>query len=166
MPLYRLRNYRMIKIFNLKTHRYSLLLFCFFYISIILIITLSKPVSLAITDFFSKIGLIESSIGTWSNALIIYPFRIIPGFALFYWYNAIGNFLLFLPLGMLLYLNLYRFKKAAIIVFFTSALFSFTIETMQYFVVKRDADINDLIFNTAGAFAGILIIVLFKKYRH
>ena len=84
--------------------------------------------------------------------------------------TSLLNILMFVPfgLGLPFFLKL-TFRKALLAGFF----FSLGIELMQFitgFVAGtafRVADINDLIFNTAGAAIGyILFIPSFRAYRH
>lgn len=67
------------------------------------------------------------------------------------------NFILFVPLGMFLPALIYRkglrFMKTAA----TGFLFSGCIEMSQLLFVGRFADIDDIVFNTAGCMAGSLI---------
>lgn len=83
--------------------------------------------------------------------------------------NIIGNFILFIPIGILLpYLfpQLNSFKKIALISF----LASFLIECTQYLLrnagTYRTADIDDIILNTVGGILGWFIAkLLFNRQQ-
>jgi glycopeptide antibiotics resistance protein len=74
--------------------------------------------------------------------------------------NSIGNFLMFVPLGLLLPLVDVRFRSFRKLLLAMIAL-SVTIETLQFFLSflnnPRSADIDDVILNTLGACLGFAI---------
>ncbi len=78
--------------------------------------------------------------------------------------TSILNIIMFIPFGFLFYIiSNFKFKKTLITAFLTSSF----IELVQYsialfFIPFRVLDINDVIFNSAGAFIGILIYLSFK----
>lgn len=81
--------------------------------------------------------------------------------------TSLLNILLFIPFGFgLPFITRSRLKL--IVVF--SALFSFSIELVQFLtgyyskISFRVADINDVIFNTAGAAIGCALFVLFMRF--
>lgn len=71
------------------------------------------------------------------------------------WSEVIYNFLVFIPLGLLLSANFLRatFWQKLAFVF----IFSLTAETIQYVFAIGATDITDLIANTAGGFLGLLL---------
>ena len=82
--------------------------------------------------------------------------------------NIIGNFILFIPLGIFLpaiFKQLNSFKQVAIICFICS----FAIELFQFILRKfgtyRTSDIDDVFLNTLGGIAGWLIYYAFIYRR-
>ncbi len=69
--------------------------------------------------------------------------------------NSVLNILLFVPLGFLLPLLWESFRKKRVVVLFGFSM-SLIIEILQIFTY-RATDVNDLITNTCGAFAGFLV---------
>ncbi|HET7436613.1 MAG TPA: VanZ family protein [Thermoanaerobaculia bacterium] len=73
----------------------------------------------------------------------------------------IANVLLFVPWGFLMFITLYTLDRPTLQTYVLTILlgFSFTlsIEAYQYFLPSRVADINDVIWNTAGTIAGALL---------
>jgi glycopeptide antibiotics resistance protein len=80
--------------------------------------------------------------------------------------NARGNFLLFIPLGVLLPLvwRRLRFWRGALI----ALALSIGIELLQYLSIAlgshRTADVNDVILNTVGACAGLALVSLLRLW--
>jgi glycopeptide antibiotics resistance protein len=74
---------------------------------------------------------------------------------------VIANVLLFVPWGMLAFIALYNTERPTLQTYVLTILlgFSFTlgIEGWQYFLPSRVADINDVIWNTAGTVAGAFL---------
>lgn len=70
--------------------------------------------------------------------------------------DIIGNIVMFVPFTLFLYVafGLRRFNH----IFFYGVLMSFGIEIVQYITGVGFPDIDDIIFNSFGAFLGILII--------
>jgi glycopeptide antibiotics resistance protein len=73
----------------------------------------------------------------------------------------IANILLFVPWGFLMFISLYTVKRPTLQTYVLTILlgFSFTlaIEAYQYFLPSRVADVNDVIWNTAGTIVGALL---------
>lgn len=73
----------------------------------------------------------------------------------------VGNVLLFLPWGFLTFITLYTVDRPTVQTYILTILlgfsFSLGIEAWQYFLPSRVADINDVIWNTAGTIAGALL---------
>jgi len=73
----------------------------------------------------------------------------------------IANVLLFVPWGFLLFITLYNLERPTLQTYVLTILlglsFSLGIEGWQYFLPSRVADINDVIWNTSGAFLGALL---------
>lgn len=80
--------------------------------------------------------------------------------------QIVGNFLMLMPLGFYFPL-LYKKLSHFFIVLFVCFLVSFTIELLQLVTSYRSADVDDILLNTAGAFAGFIlykfISLLFKR---
>jgi glycopeptide antibiotics resistance protein len=74
--------------------------------------------------------------------------------------NVFGNILLFIPLGFLIPLLFDKGNNLGRVVFY-GALSSALIEVIQFFTTFNVTDIDDVIFNTAGAFIGIMCYRLF-----
>lgn len=72
--------------------------------------------------------------------------------------NILGNLLLFVPFGFLLPL-VWPEKNECVGTIFSGFILSLFIEACQLFV-GRSCDIDDLILNTLGAFAGYLVYAL------
>lgn len=73
----------------------------------------------------------------------------------FYW-NVVGNVLIFLPFGFFisLYLNSQKVNRPLVITFVTSL----TIELVQMFI-GRSFDIDDIILNCVGGICGFLLFI-------
>lgn len=69
--------------------------------------------------------------------------------------NLTGNILLFLPLPVLLVAFGYRSPKH---VFAAAVILSVSIEVLQYIFVVGVADVDDVILNVAGAYAGLCLL--------
>lgn len=67
--------------------------------------------------------------------------------------DAILNVLLFLPLGAAIALLRTRMDRAIL----ACAMLSASIELAQFFIPGRDASLGDLLFNSIGAMAGVLV---------
>jgi glycopeptide antibiotics resistance protein len=82
--------------------------------------------------------------------------------------NSIGNFLLFVPLGLLFPLTDFRFRRFRRL-FLTVLAMSIAIETAQFLLSflnnPRSADIDDVILNTLGACAGFVIYRFVSSQR-
>jgi len=80
-------------------------------------------------------------------------------------YNAKGNLLLFVPLGILLPLVWTRLRFWSAIVIALAV--SISIEALQYISAAwgsfRLADINDVILNVSGAFLGLVLVFLLRS---
>jgi VanZ like protein len=74
---------------------------------------------------------------------------------------VVGNTLLFLPWGFLMFISLYSVDRPTVQTYVLTILlglsFSTAIEAVQYFLPSRVADINDIIWNSAGTMAGALL---------
>ena len=73
----------------------------------------------------------------------------------------IANVLLFMPWGFLTFITLYSMDRPTMQTYVLTILlgfsFSLGIEAWQYFLPSRVADINDVIWNTAGTILGALL---------
>lgn len=74
---------------------------------------------------------------------------------------VIGNVLLFLPWGFLMFISLYSVDRPTVQTYVLTILlgisFSSAIEAVQYFLPSRVADVNDIIWNSAGTLLGALL---------
>jgi|SRR5215212_9914255 len=74
---------------------------------------------------------------------------------------VIANVLLFVPWGMLAFISLYNTERPTLQTYVLTILlgfsFSLGIEGWQYFLPSRVADINDVIWNTAGTIVGAFL---------
>jgi glycopeptide antibiotics resistance protein len=81
----------------------------------------------------------------------------------------VGNILLFLPWGFLLFITLYTVDRPTVQTYVLTLLLGFTlaccIEAWQYFLPSRVADINDIIWNTVGTLAGAILAHLRVRLR-
>ncbi|QYH19044.1 VanZ family protein [Corynebacterium aquatimens] len=66
------------------------------------------------------------------------------------WLNLGGNIALFMPVGWVAYRLLGDVKRATL----AGAGFSLVIEVLQYVLAAGYSDVDDILFNTLGAFAG------------
>ena len=73
----------------------------------------------------------------------------------------VGNILLFAPWGFLAFISFYTLDRPTVQTYVLTILlgltFSAAIEAWQYFLPSRVADVNDIIWNTAGTVAGALL---------
>jgi VanZ family protein len=73
----------------------------------------------------------------------------------------VANLLLFVPWGFLMFISLYTANRPTVQTYVLTVLlgfsFSVAIEAAQYFMPTRVADVNDIIWNTAGAISGALL---------
>ena len=81
----------------------------------------------------------------------------------------VANVLLFIPFGFLLFITLYTVERPTMQTYVLTLLlgFSFTcaIEAWQYFLPSRVADVNDIIWNTAGTLGGAILGHLRERVR-
>ncbi len=89
----------------------------------------------------------HSTVSTTILALVVMP--------------ILGNVLLFLPWGFLMFITLYSAERPTVQTYVLTILlgfsFSLAIEAYQYFLPSRVADINDVIWNTVGAIVGAML---------
>ena len=82
-------------------------------------------------------------------------------------YNARGNVLLFIPLGVLI--PLVRRRRSFWNGILVAVAVSVSIEILQYFSsawgAHRTADVNDIILNGVGAFVGLTLVFLLRWLR-
>ena len=81
----------------------------------------------------------------------------------------IANVLLFVPWGFLMFIALYTIERPTVQTYVLTVLLGFTltcaIEAWQYFLPSRVADVNDIIWNTTGAFIGAIFGHLRARVR-
>jgi glycopeptide antibiotics resistance protein len=82
---------------------------------------------------------------------------------------VIANVLLFTPWGFLMFITLYTVERPTVQTYILTFLLGFTfacaIEAWQYFLPSRVADINDIIWNSAGTLAGAILAHLRLRLR-
>jgi glycopeptide antibiotics resistance protein len=81
----------------------------------------------------------------------------------------VANILLFVPWGFLLFISLYTVERPTMQTYVLTLLLGFTfacaIEAWQYFLPSRVADVNDIIWNSVGTFAGAVLAHLRVRLR-
>jgi len=81
----------------------------------------------------------------------------------------IANILFFVPFGFLLFIALYTVDRPTVQTYVLTVLlgltFSCTIEAWQYFLPDRVADVNDIIWNSAGTLFGAILAHLRMRLR-
>ena len=81
----------------------------------------------------------------------------------------IANILLFVPWGFLMFITLYSVDRPTVQTYVLTLLLGLTltcaIEAWQYFLPSRVADVNDIIYNTTGAFLGAIVGHLRQRVR-
>ncbi|HEY2092075.1 MAG TPA: VanZ family protein [Thermoanaerobaculia bacterium] len=74
---------------------------------------------------------------------------------------VIANVMLFLPWGFLMFITLYSVDRPTVQTYVLTILlgisFSTAIEAVQYFLPARVADVNDIIWNSAGTLLGAVL---------
>lgn len=74
--------------------------------------------------------------------------------------NILGNIALFMPFGIILpFITTKKFKKLLT----AAVIFSLSIEIIQFLFALGSTDIDDLIFNTLGAYIGLFITNTIRK---
>ena len=73
----------------------------------------------------------------------------------------IGNILLFVPWGFLMFISLYGVDRPTLQTYVLTILLGFTftlvVEGWQYFLPSRVTDVNDVIWNTVGTVLGAVL---------
>ncbi|HEX9492999.1 MAG TPA: VanZ family protein [Thermoanaerobaculia bacterium] len=81
----------------------------------------------------------------------------------------VANVLLFVPWGFLMFISLYTVERPTVqtyvLTFLLGLTFSCIIEAWQYFLPDRVADINDIIWNSVGTFAGAILAHMRLRLR-
>lgn len=105
-----------------------------------------EPIPFDDVRFLAK-RLGERPISTHILALLVVP--------------MIGNVLLFVPWGFLTFISLYNVERPTLQTYVLTVLlglsFTLGIEAWQYFLPSRVADVNDVIWNSAGATLGAFL---------
>ena len=101
---------------------------------------------------------------SWSSSNFI-PFKEMLRYRIFsklFFKNVVGNMLMFLPYGFFVsyFLKLNKSK----IIFILSFIVSLTIETTQL-VIGRVFDVDDIMLNIVGAFAGYILYRIFHNVK-
>lgn len=136
--------------FNAKRELVHLL----YFLSVLGIICLTLfPIRYGIPGHYSlsyNLVPFRSIVGLSSNSYYIVPLR-----------NILGNILLFAPLGFIVSLKfsiIDRFYKVLLVGFFGSLV----IEVIQFPLVLRAFDVDDIILNTMGTILGFILLKLSK----
>jgi glycopeptide antibiotics resistance protein len=136
-----------------------------FYVYIFMVLTL--------TGYFILFREVSAN-GWWENMMTRIERRDhvnLEPFTIFKIYNLsntqiVGNFIMLMPLGFY-FPMLYKKLSHFFIVLFVCFFVSFTIELLQLVTSYRSADVDDVLLNTSGAFAGFIVYKLmslvFKK---
>lgn len=132
-------------------------------------------VALASQTIIPRIEIIDGTIRIIGSAVSennFIPFRSVPitykeafvnGNINYFIINFLGNIAVFVPFGFLIPL-LFNIKKRYVILI--GAAISFFIEFCQLFL-PRNTDVDDIILNTVGTGAGLLIyVILSKAFSH
>lgn len=81
----------------------------------------------------------------------------------------VANVLLFIPWGFLMFIALYTVERPTAQIYILTVLLGLSyaclIEAWQYFLPTRVADVNDIIWNTVGAFSGAVLAHLRMRVR-
>lgn len=117
---------------------------------------------LALILFFGGIFHLERGRG---GSLQLLPFHTIRNYLIFYRrtgspvsiYNLLGNFLLFLPFGVLVPIRFCALRKVWIFFPFTAGLIGL-VEYVQWRTGTGAADVDDFILNLAGAALGYVLV--------
>lgn len=148
-------------VINLKISLYVKLLF-FLYISVVLFVSLVN-----IESIYLRMIIFQPLIEAQHNLI---PFTTIGNYIInfhnynfdIWFFNIIGNILLFVPMGVLLPILSFKFRK-----FFPSIilviLFSLTVELLQYATQLGVFDVDDIILNALGGSIGFLIYIIMKR---
>lgn len=101
---------------------------------------------------------------SWSSSNFI-PFKEMFRYRIFsklFFKNVVGNMLMFLPYGFFVsyFLKLNKSK----IIFILSFIVSLTIETTQL-IIGRVFDVDDIMLNIVGAFAGYILYRIFHNVK-
>ncbi len=101
---------------------------------------------------FDDIRLIADRLGTRPISTHILAVIIVP---------IIGNILLFVPWGFLIFISFYSVERPTVQTYVMTILlgltFTLAIEGWQYFLPSRVVDVNDVIWNTGGTFLGAVL---------
>ena len=108
-----------------------------------------------------KLGFSFENLHKIGRTINLIPFHINQSSDIFT-YDAVLNFLIFIPFGVVLKMLNVHSEKAIKYGF----LFSLCMETIQYIFAIGCADITDVITNTAGTCFGVLLYVWLKKCFH
>lgn len=135
---------------------------CLFVIFIIYLILLLRITLFKQTALYNLL----SAIGTGSRTISMIPFYSIYEMAVSnisigrIAENILGNIILFMPFGIIFPLITNgKFKK----ILTAAIIFSLSIEIIQFLFALGSADIDDLLFNTLGAYIGLFITNTIRK---
>ncbi len=101
-----------------------------------------------------------------SSGINLMPFREILRYNLqseLFYYNVIGNIVLFIPFGF--FVSRYVNAKKASHILIATAIISFTIEVVQY-KIGRAFDIDDVLLNVVGSIIGFLSFIALSAIKN
>ncbi len=101
-----------------------------------------------------------------SSGINLMPFREILRYNLqseLFYYNVIGNIVLFIPFGF--FVSRYVNAKKASHILIATAIISFTIEVVQY-KIGRAFDIDDVLLNVVGSIIGFLLFIALSAIKN
>lgn len=101
-----------------------------------------------------------------SSGINLMPFREILRYNLqseLFYYNVIGNIVLFIPFGF--FVSRYVNAKKASHILIATAIISFTIEVVQY-KIGRAFDIDDVLLNVVGSIIGFLSFIALSTIKN
>ena len=100
-----------------------------------------------------------------SSGMNIIPFQEIFRYEIgskYFYFNVIGNICIFIPFGY--YVSSYIKASKISHIFIVSALTSFVVEVVQYYI-GRSFDIDDILLNVTGAILGYLLYIGLKAIK-
>ncbi len=100
-----------------------------------------------------------------SLGINLYPYREMSRYVIgstAFFYNVIGNILIFIPFGFILSHSIKASRIKHIVI--PSFIVSLSVEIVQYYI-GRTFDVDDVILNTVGALVGFMIYISFRHFR-
>ena len=142
------------KVRKLKVHLYLI------FASLIILIVTTMPNATSTGNKFWKVNLTPLHSGTVLTCLVAQCGTTLSK-ARFDLIDVCGNIALFLPFGALVAIAVGPKRSRVLLSFFAGLLLSIAIELIQLQLPTRTTDVDDVIFNTIGAFLGARLVVGF-----